>query len=156
MLEIDCQFSTYYARTCWKFLTERLFQDTIFACFIKSTRHFPQHQVIASDYQDQCQDHSEAAARGVLKKGVPAKKRPVVRNVSKKKLWHRCFPVNFVKFQRTPFLQNTSGRLLLIIDLTGQKQTFADPEATVWICSSKKVFLKNSQYSQENICIGPF
>ena len=25
-----------------------------------------------------------------------------------KRLWHRCFPVNFVKFQRTPFLQNTS------------------------------------------------
>ena len=31
----------------------------------------------------------------------------------KKKLWHRCFPVNFVKFLRTPFSQNTSGRLLL-------------------------------------------
>ena len=27
----------------------------------------------------------------------------------KKRLWHRCFPVNFVKFIRTPFLQNTSG-----------------------------------------------
>ena len=26
---------------------------------------------------------------------------------------HRCFPVNFVKYLRTPFLQNTSGRLLL-------------------------------------------
>ena len=25
----------------------------------------------------------------------------------KKRLWHRCFPVNFVKFLRTPFLQNT-------------------------------------------------
>ena len=33
----------------------------------------------------------------------------------KKKLWHRCFPVNFVKFLRTPFLQNTSGRMLLTI-----------------------------------------
>ena len=30
----------------------------------------------------------------------------------KKRLWHRCFPVNFVKFLRTPFLQNTSERLL--------------------------------------------
>ena len=27
----------------------------------------------------------------------------------KKRLWHRCFPVNFAKFLRTPFLQNTSG-----------------------------------------------
>ena len=33
----------------------------------------------------------------------------------KKRLWHRCFPVNFVKFSRTPFLQNTSGRLLLFL-----------------------------------------
>ena len=33
--------------------------------------------------------------------------------LSKIRLWHRCFPVNFVKFSRTPFLQNTSGRLLL-------------------------------------------
>ena len=30
-----------------------------------------------------------------------------------KKDWHRCFPVNFAKFLRAPFLQNTSGRLLL-------------------------------------------
>ena len=27
----------------------------------------------------------------------------------KKILWHRCFPVNFAKFLRTPFLQNTYG-----------------------------------------------
>ena len=33
----------------------------------------------------------------------------------KKRLWHRCFPVNFVKFLRTQFLQNTSGRLLLYV-----------------------------------------
>ena len=31
----------------------------------------------------------------------------------KRRLWHRCFPMNFEKFLRTPFLQNTSGRLLL-------------------------------------------
>ena len=30
-----------------------------------------------------------------------------------KRLWYGCFPVNFAKFQRTPFLQNTSGQLLL-------------------------------------------
>ena len=33
----------------------------------------------------------------------------------KKRLWHRCFPVTFLKFLTTPFLQNTSGRLLLLI-----------------------------------------
>ena len=31
----------------------------------------------------------------------------------KKRLRHRCFPVNFAKFLRTPFSQNTSRRLLL-------------------------------------------
>ena len=31
----------------------------------------------------------------------------------KKRFWYRCFPVNFVKFLRTIFLQNTSERLLL-------------------------------------------
>ena len=38
-------------------------------------------------------------------------KRPAT--LFKKKLWHGCFPVNFAKFLRTPFLQNTSGRLIL-------------------------------------------
>ena len=32
--------------------------------------------------------------------------RPVT--LLKKRLWHRCFPVNFAKFSRIPFLQNTS------------------------------------------------
>ena len=33
----------------------------------------------------------------------------------KKRLWHKCFPVNFAKSLRTLFLQNTSGQLLLAI-----------------------------------------
>ena len=33
----------------------------------------------------------------------------------KKRLLHRCFPVNFVRFLRTPFLKNTSWRLLLAV-----------------------------------------
>ena len=31
----------------------------------------------------------------------------------RKRLWHRCFPVNFVKFLRTSFLQNIFERLFL-------------------------------------------
>ena len=31
----------------------------------------------------------------------------------KKRLWDRCFPVNFAKCLRTPFSQSNSGRLLL-------------------------------------------
>ena len=33
----------------------------------------------------------------------------------KKRLWYWCFPVNFAKFLRKPFLQNTSGQLLLFL-----------------------------------------
>ena len=33
-----------------------------------------------------------------------------------KRLWDRCFPMNFAKFPRTSFLQNTSGRLLLFVE----------------------------------------
>ena len=39
--------------------------------------------------------------------------RPVT--LLKKRRCHRCFPMNFAKFLRTPFLQNTSGRLLLLL-----------------------------------------
>ena len=39
----------------------------------------------------------------------------------KKRFWHRCFPVNFAKFWRALFTQNTSGRLLLIVLNTHQE-----------------------------------
>ena len=35
-----------------------------------------------------------------------------VAGLRQKRLWHWCFPVNFEKFLRTPFLQTTSGPLL--------------------------------------------
>ena len=34
----------------------------------------------------------------------------------KKRVWYSCFPVNFEKFLRTLFSQNTSGRLLLLLE----------------------------------------
>ena len=39
--------------------------------------------------------------------------RPQTCNFIKKRLWHRCCPLNFAKCLRTTFSQNTSGRLLL-------------------------------------------
>ena len=38
---------------------------------------------------------------------------PEPETLLKKRIWHRCFPLNFAKFLRTPFSQKTSGRLLL-------------------------------------------
>ena len=37
----------------------------------------------------------------------------LITTLLKKRLWHRCFPVKFAKFLRTPFLYNTFVRLLL-------------------------------------------
>ena len=48
-----------------------------------------------------------------VKKGVKKALRHAA--LLKKRLWHRCFAVNFAKFLGTPFLQNTSGGLLLMI-----------------------------------------
>ena len=45
----------------------------------------------------------------------------------KKRLWQRCFPVNFAKFLTAPFLQNSSGRLhlnLVIILMVHFGQSF--------------------------------
>ena len=39
----------------------------------------------------------------------------------KKRLWHKCFHVNFAKFLRTAFLQSTSGRLILTAKKTYYK-----------------------------------
>ena len=39
--------------------------------------------------------------------------RPGPATFLKKRLWHRCLPVKFVKFSTTPFSQSTTGRLLL-------------------------------------------
>ena len=41
-----------------------------------------------------------------MKKGRPS-------TLLQNRLWHRCLSVNFEKFLRTPFSQNTSGQLLL-------------------------------------------
>ena len=40
----------------------------------------------------------------------------------KKRPWHRCFAVNFAKFLRAPFLQNTSRRCFCIEMAKPQKQ----------------------------------
>ena len=58
----------------------------------------------------------------------------------KNSLWPRCFPVNFAKFLRTPFSQNSSGWLLMLRDYF----TFRSSHQR---CSIKKVFLEISQNS---------
>ena len=57
----------------------------------------------------------------------------------KKSLWHKCFPVNFMKFLRATFLQKFTTPNKVI-------------EAVAQNCCAKAFFLKVSQNSQENTC----
>ena len=63
----------------------------------------------------------EAATRGVLYEKVFLEiSRSCLRPATllKKRLWHKCSPVNFVKFLRRSFLQSTSGGVVLLVFLT--------------------------------------
>ena len=53
----------------------------------------------------------------------------------KKRLCHRCFPANFEKFLGTPFLQNTSDRLLLF--LLGKLYHVAQRGTLIIFCCGK-------------------
>ena len=56
----------------------------------------------------------------------------------KKKLWHRSCSVNFAKLLRTPFLQNTSGRLLLyFVEHLRTAATVSHPATSAYAKHSK-------------------
>ena len=60
--------------------------------------------------------YAEAATEGVLRNFAKFTGEYLCQSLFFNKatsLRHRCFPVNFSKFLRTPFLQNTSWQLLL-------------------------------------------
>ena len=51
--------------------------------------------------------------KGVLRNFTKLPEKHLYQSLFFNKRDYRCFPVNFVTFLRTPFLQNASGRLLL-------------------------------------------
>ena len=69
----------------------------------------------------------------------------------KKRLQQRCFPVNFVKFLRTPFLQNTSQQLPLFV--VNSSHSFNLQRSFIYLF--KPFFVrkidKNSQFSHHFI-----
>ena len=67
----------------------------------------------------------------------------------KKRLWHMCFPVNFMKFLRTPFLYRTP----LAPAPVPSKAVFVESEADTVDVQYKMVFLK---ISQKSTCVGVF
>ena len=58
----------------------------------------------------------------------------------KRRLWHRSFPVNFVKYLRKPFQQNSSERLLVNLETAKASQQSDTPT---------KILKRNSNYFVE-------
>ena len=56
----------------------------------------------------------------------------------KKRLWHRCFPANFAKFLRTPFLTEQLRQLLLFIRTWTKKMNFLRVRANFYLRASTK------------------
>ena len=79
--------------------------------------------------------------KGVLKKAVLQKSlRPAT--LLKKRFPRNCFPVNFAKCLRTPFLQTTSGRLLLYQQTNRTVQQFSGmiiKSSPIYIFHSKEI-----------------
>ena len=63
-------------------------------------------------------------------------------SVIKKRLQHRCFHVNFAKFVRIPFLQNTSGRLFLKYMNISQSDIATSPSGAFRDCENVAFFMK--------------
>ena len=71
----------------------------------------------------------------------------------KNRLWHRYFPVNFVKFLRTPFLQNTSGRLFLKISRNPKNHSNIKTSVAEFVCY---MYYEVNNLIMPNMCNGNF
>ena len=102
----------------------------IFGKFTKNTRGKSYFSKVASFYRS---NHRRCSVKGVLRKvfakfkGKHLCQRLYFNKVCrpkavKKRLWHKCFPLNLAKFLRTPLLQNTSRWLLLLLAFQKQPQ----------------------------------
>ena len=74
----------------------------------------------------------------------------------KKRLWYRSFRVNFVKFLGIPFLQNTTGRLLLrCVSLTWSKKDnylHAVRSSCAKVLCKKGVFKNFAKFTGKQLC----
>ena len=106
--------------------------------------YYPFKAFIVKSSQQRC-----SIKKGVLRDFTKFTGKPFCQGLFLNKvagLRYKGFPVNFVKFVKTPFLQNTSGRLLLKLFLMWM--FWKRFQSSSWRCSVKKVFLKISQNLQ--------
>ena len=87
----------------------------------------------------------EIAVLIVYEKNDKTPEKQLAALLFKKILWHRCFLVNSENFLITPFLQNTSGQLLLKPGLCLVLSRYIPCETTNLKCFAKKPTVKYSQ-----------
>ena len=87
----------------------------------------------------------EIAVLIVYEKNDKTPEKQLAALLFKKILWHGCFPVNSENFLIKPFLQNTSGQLLLKPGLCLVLSRHIPCETTNLKCFAKKPTVKYSQ-----------
>ena len=127
-VHVKCRTNKWFLNFVWLMYIYFIFAYWDIVCLLFSLFNSSFLQI----YKNTVHENTETATRGVLCKKVflevsknsqentcarASFNKNYLKTLLKKRLWHRCFPVNFVKFLWTPFLQNTSGRLLLKICL---------------------------------------
>ena len=120
-----CQTCTYYSPT-QEGRSYTLLPEWSYTLPLKGTTLFLWWQHIYRESLTLCppfrSSHQSARVSFLIKLQALSFSRPSSNflkpaTLLKKRLWHRCFPVNFAKFLRTPFVQSTSGWLLLVFIL---------------------------------------
>ena len=105
----DCEPKIIFARSSFDLQVFFHFSSTSFPLLTENRSSHQRYSIkkVLFKISQNPQETWHACARVFLNKD--ADMRP--STLLKKRLWHRCFPVNFANVLRAPFLQNISGRL---------------------------------------------
>ena len=98
-------FKCCYPSSMWKTA------DEVISWYCMHCRSRSSHQKVF--YKKMCSPKFHKIHRKTLVQSFFFNKGQRPATVLKKRLWRKCFPVNFAKFLKTPFLQNTSEWLLV-------------------------------------------
>ena len=110
-----CQYDTHFFNilTCTKHMVFTYFLQMLVFIWTLSSVIRPSHQRCSCEkkvFLKISQNSKKNTCASLLFNKVANLR---TATLLKRRLWQKCFPVNFAKFFSIPFLQNTSVRLLL-------------------------------------------
>ena len=109
-----CRISTSSPDALGTRLCQTSIMDLCVKLLLRTVNCFSKNNII-DDWQVRSSHQRCFIKRGVIKNFAKFTGKHLCQSLffKKKGFWHRCFPIKFAKFLGTPFLHNTSGRLLL-------------------------------------------